>query len=88
MDINTNNEIYQVDNNENKEYLINADENQNIYKENYDAHYDAHSYNQQSPLIKKKIDIFSEIQSPLSKYETQSYNQENTIFRLENEIKI
>ena len=86
VDINTNNEIYQVDNNENKEYLINADENQDIYQENYDAHYDAHSYNQQSPLIKKKIDIFSEIQSPLSKYETQSYNQENTIFRLENEI--
>jgi len=34
----------------------------------------------------KGNDIFSEIQSPLSNFETQSYNQENTIYKLQNEI--
>ena len=76
-----------INNNENKEYYVNShnyvnsDDSQYSPRENM-----AHSYILNSPLVKKKIDIFSEIQSPISKYETQSYNQENTIYRLENEI--
>ena len=73
--------IKKGDNYENKEYFINSDDNQDIPQENL-----AHSYILNSPVVKKKFDIFSEIQSPISNYETQSYNGENVIYRLENEI--
>ena len=73
-----------IETNENQEYFINSDDNinnENIPQENFNR-----SYILQSPLVKKKFDIFSEIQSPLSNFETQSYNQENTIYKLQNEI--
>ena len=43
--------------------------------------------NHNSPVIQKQLGVFSPIQSPLSNYETQSYNpQSDTIFRLETEV--
>ena len=45
-----------------------------------------HQYIHNSPVIQKKVDIFSPIQSPLSNFETQSYNPDKTIYRLEAEL--
>ena len=86
VEVNQNNVENQlnIETNENQEYFINSDDNinnENIPQENFNR-----SYILQSPLVKKKFDIFSEIQSPLSNFETQSYNQENTIYKLQNEI--
>ena len=46
-----------------------------------------HQFIHNSPVIQKQLGVFSPIQSPLSNYETQSYNpQSDTIFRLETEV--
>ena len=45
-----------------------------------------HQYIHNSPVIQKKVGIFSPIQSPLSNFETQSYNPDKTIYRLEAEL--
>ena len=74
------NEEYFIDSS-NSYNSFNSDDSQYAPQENM-----AHSYILNSPLIKKKVDIFSEISSQMSNFETQSYNQENTIYRLQNEI--
>ena len=46
-----------------------------------------HQFIHNSPVFQKQLGVFSPIQSPLSNYETQSYNpQSDTIFRLETEV--
>ena len=82
VDIIENKEIYQIDNNQNEEYIINSNDNQNIPQENY---VNSYSYNHQSPLIQNKLNIFSEIKSPVSNFTTQTYNQKNYVYNLENE---
>ena len=74
VDIIENKEIYQIDNNQNEEYIINSNDNQNMPQENY---VNSYSYNHQSPLIQNKLNIFSEIKSPVSNFTTQTYNQKN-----------
>ena len=76
----TNNENYQVDYNQNREYTINSNDNQYMPQENY-----ANSYIHQSPLITNKFDIFPDINSSFPNFQTMSYNQENIVYRLEDD---
>ena len=45
-----------------------------------------HSYIHHSPIVENRINLLSPIQSPLSNYETQSYNEESILYKLENEL--
>ena len=78
----TNTEVlYENENkNINKEYYINSP----VHEE--PKEYNPHAFIHRSPMIEKKVDILSPIQSPLSNYETQSYNQDSTLYKLENEL--
>ena len=53
-----------------------------LIQENY---VNSYSYNHQSPLIQNKLNIFSEIKLPVSNFTTQTYNQKNYVYNLENE---
>ena len=45
-----------------------------------------HSYIHHSPLVENRINMLSPIQSPVSNFETQSYNEESILYKLENEL--
>ena len=83
-EITTNTEvIYENENkNINKEYYINSP----VHEEPKESF--PHAFIHHSPTIEKKADvnILSPIQSPLSNFETQSFNQESTLYKLENEL--
>ena len=74
--------------------ILNENENKNINKEYYinsPVHEEPnesipHAFIHRSPMIEQKVDMFSPIQSPLSNFETQSYHQESTLYKLENEL--
>ena len=78
----TNNEIFYENENKNinKEYYINYPANEE-YNESI-----PNSFIHNSPLMEKKVKIFSPIQSPMSNYEIQSYNQDQIIYKLEKEL--
>ena len=83
-EITTNTEvIYENENkNINKEYYIKSP----VHEESKESF--PHAFIHHSPTIEKKADvnILSPIQSPLSNFETQSFNQESTLYKLENEL--
>ena len=83
-EITTNTEvIYENENkNINKEYYIKSP----VHEESKESF--PHAFIHHSPTIEKKanVNILSPIQSPLSNFETQSFNQESTLYRLENEL--
>jgi hypothetical protein len=83
-EITTNTEvIYENENkNINKEYYIKSP----VHEEPKESF--PHAFIHHSPTIEKKADvnILSPIQSPLSNFETQSFNQESTLYKLENEL--
>ena len=83
-EITTNTEvIYENENkNINKEYYIKSP----VHEESKESF--PHAFIHHSPTIEKKanVNILSPIQSPLSNFETQSFNQESTLYKLENEL--
>ena len=83
-EITTNTEvIYENENkNINKEYYIKSP----VHEESKESF--PHAFIHHSPTIEKKADvnILSPIQSPLSNFETKSFNQESTLYKLENEL--
>ena len=83
-EITTNTEvIYENENkNINKEYYIKSP----VHEESKESF--PHAFIHHSPTIEKKADvnILSPIQSPLSNFETQSFNQESTLYKLENAL--
>ena len=64
----------------NEEYYINSPDSEKPFEEIY------HSYIPKSPILERRIDFFSPIQSPLSNFETLSQNEESTLYKLENEL--
>ena len=84
----------EVVNNTNNTQVLYENETGNINKEYYinspgkDKPIEnvSHSYLHKSPIIEKRTEMFSPIQSPMSNYETQSYNPDSIIYKLENEL--
>jgi len=58
----------------NEEYYINSPDSEKPFEEI------PHYYIHKSPIIERRVDIFSPIQTPLSNFEILSHNEESTLY--------